>query len=109
MYCSKCGAQNADGSQFCNKCGAALKPENTSNDAIKIQIDEAVRTEKAGHGITFGGGIVLIISVIGLYTAPSIKGVAILFIVVGILFILLGVYIAMHSAVKRAKLIKKVK
>jgi uncharacterized membrane protein YvbJ len=40
MYCSKCGAQNTDDSQFCNKCGAELTA-TLSNDAIKVQIEEA--------------------------------------------------------------------
>jgi hypothetical protein len=44
MYCSKCGAENADGSQFCNKCGAEIgKPASTSNDALKVHIAEAQR------------------------------------------------------------------
>ena len=31
VYCTKCGAENSDGSQYCSKCGAALTPRNLEN------------------------------------------------------------------------------
>ena len=30
MFCSKCGAQNADGTQFCASCGAPLNANTTA-------------------------------------------------------------------------------
>jgi len=48
MYCSKCGAQNADGSQFCNKCGNNLAPKQPANDALDLQIADAKQGRNAG-------------------------------------------------------------
>lgn len=28
VYCTKCGAENSDESQYCSKCGAAFAPKN---------------------------------------------------------------------------------
>lgn len=30
MFCQKCGTQNSDGVNFCNKCGNNLNPDNSS-------------------------------------------------------------------------------
>ncbi len=33
MFCSKCGAENADSARFCCKCGESLTPAPASGDA----------------------------------------------------------------------------
>ena len=72
MYCSKCGAQNADGSQFCNKCGATIgqstpqptASQQSNNDALKIQIDEAKSSERTGWIMVAVGFIIIAIGAI---------------------------------------------
>lgn len=36
MFCTKCGAQNADGNTFCEKCGFALQPIRTAGETTVL-------------------------------------------------------------------------
>jgi uncharacterized integral membrane protein len=63
LHCSKCGAQNAEGSKFCSKCGNNLVPQPEDNSLTKLEIEEVRRFERRGWMVTIVG---LIIVVIGL-------------------------------------------
>ena len=111
MYCSKCGTQNVDGSQFCNKCGAAIgqSTSETSNDALKLQINEARHNEKIGYGISAGALILLIVVVIGAYSGVLDRRGFLYAMVFCIAFTIIGAILAAYYAFKKAILIKKVK
>jgi uncharacterized membrane protein YvbJ len=61
MFCSKCGTQNADGSQFCNKCGNNLALKQPANDALELHIADAKQGIKAG---IITGAICLLIIIV---------------------------------------------
>jgi len=114
LHCSKCGAQNVDGSQFCNKCGANLAPQPTvsqpSNDAIKSQIDEARRKEKIGYGITVVSIILLLIlwAAVGQGGGNGNDDIKIL--VAGlVVFAFIGVIASTYWNIKKIALMKKLK
>lgn len=52
MFCSKCGAQNAEGARFCEKCGAALGVAQAGFSGA-APTDERMR---GGFGMSPGGG-----------------------------------------------------
>jgi len=117
MYCSKCGAQNADGSQFCNKCGAAMNAVSQSqpiSDAFKLEIEEARHNERVGWVITIVGIAGL---VIGGYMAINQAGThnvsgafsGIVIASIGTFVAIFGFIIAAVNNQKREKLIKKLK
>ena len=113
MYCSKCGTQNADGSQFCNKCGAAIgKPTSeTSNDAIKVQIEDTRHSEKVGYTL-FGIGVLIVVVglciLLYLYNTTAMP-VSIVIVVLGMVFALFGNLDVHRSKVKREELTKLLK
>lgn len=60
MFCSQCGTSNADGAQFCSKCGAALRSAPPPNpapavmDAVQPPIWPAQSSGKALASLIFG-------------------------------------------------------
>jgi hypothetical protein len=72
MYCPSCGAQNAEGSQFCENCGAALG-EPSSSPAPPTPVTP-VATPSVSSGTTKDGGlwakIGIVVSVIGFLLFP---------------------------------------
>ena len=70
MYCEKCGAQNADNSTFCEKCGNKLSTETIS--ATPVTVTKPVNTKKAliimGVIAAF---IVVIVVLVLVITAPT--------------------------------------
>ncbi len=44
MYCTKCGAENADDSAFCRKCGGELDVEQETRVAVRDADDKPERT-----------------------------------------------------------------
>jgi len=108
MFCSKCGAQNAEGSLFCNKCGAELT-DPLSNDALKVQIEEARHLEVQGGT---GYKLSLVALVLAIVLAVFIPDYRALFIILAVIAIIVGIWsvtLMSKYARKRADLIKKLK
>jgi len=64
VYCSKCGQKNEDNAQFCNKCGAKLKP--TAKEYEKEWENQCERecesgTEGRGLWRIFWGIVIILI------------------------------------------------
>ena len=74
VYCARCGNQNPDNSEFCNKCGNSLRAPNTG---MQRQRDEKCEEECAGGrkgaGL-FGGILVIVIGLAVLFWALSEGG-----------------------------------
>ena len=70
MFCSKCGANNADGVAFCNSCGAPLpvQPEAPVQPATPVQPAAPVQPQKPKNnkGLIIGivAGVVALIAII---------------------------------------------
>ncbi|MFX1535866.1 MAG: zinc-ribbon domain-containing protein [Promethearchaeota archaeon] len=58
VYCEKCGTQNPDDAQFCNQCGASLRPAvvHKTRDTGCFGTEE--RAEEECFGLPYGGVIV---------------------------------------------------
>ncbi|WP_031547610.1 zinc ribbon domain-containing protein [Oribacterium sp. FC2011] len=82
MFCRKCGAENADGNKFCNKCGQPLSGEtngvpkmapgsqiNVNSEKVKEEATKVVNKVKSLPKKTLGmicGGAVLLIVVLAI-------------------------------------------
>ncbi|UCE74669.1 MAG: zinc-ribbon domain-containing protein [Methanomassiliicoccales archaeon] len=63
-YCQKCGKQNEDGAQFCNKCGATLMgPPRDYKKQREDKCEEECAGSPRGSSIFWG----VIIALIGLW------------------------------------------
>jgi ribosomal protein L40E len=65
VYCQRCGKQNDEGAQFCNKCGANLL--GPQKDYAKAKRDEECEEECAAEGKSapaFWGVLVLLIGLL---------------------------------------------
>jgi uncharacterized protein (TIGR03382 family) len=65
VYCQRCGKQNEDGAQFCNKCGASLT--GFPREYRKSKRDEECEEDCAAQGKSapaFWGVIVLLVGVL---------------------------------------------
>ncbi len=65
VYCQKCGNQNEDGAQFCNKCGASLV--GPPREYRKTKRDEECEEDCSAQGKSspaFWGVIVLLVGVL---------------------------------------------
>ncbi len=70
MYCTKCGAENADDSAFCRKCGGELDVEQETRVAVRDADDKPERTifsigptqkfVKLGYGAAVVGAFILV-------------------------------------------------
>ena len=63
MFCSKCGEENNDGSNFCKKCGAALNPPG-AGDRLSDESATGLEPNVAGflcYGIWWITGIVFLL------------------------------------------------
>ncbi len=62
VYCSKCGVNNEEGSEFCVKCGASLYPEKRGEKRDEGCFGPRDRQfGKECFGLPYGGAIVGII------------------------------------------------
>ena len=74
VYCPRCGNQNPDASEFCNKCGAPLRPPVMG---MQKQRDERCEEECAGGSkgaSVFWGVVVIIIGIAVAFWALSEGG-----------------------------------
>ena len=67
IYCSKCGAPNDGGSQFCNKCGATLN--QTTTPAASPQTNTNVAGTKKQSGLATAA---LTLGLIGIIINPCL-------------------------------------
>jgi hypothetical protein len=117
VYCTKCGAENSDGSQFCSKCGAAVAPKNLEERVEEFGRraeewgeelgrraeawgeDTGKRMEKECFGLPHGGtivgiifGIFIIIVGLGMIFNWNLNIGAYVIIIIGALIALSAVY-----------------
>ena len=78
MFCTKCGAQNAEGTQFCANCGAALAAEQAAptqyTTAYQQQQVVYVQPKIPGRGFGISS---LVLGIIGLVYSFSFMAMAI--------------------------------
>lgn len=62
VYCQKCGIQNPDDAQFCNKCGVSLKePDTKVVQRVEGQKKEITLTKAQVSYLSKGAGLINII------------------------------------------------
>lgn len=64
VYCQRCGKQNEEGAEFCNKCGANLKgPHRQFDKKREDQCEEECQSSSKKENKAFWGIIVLLIGI----------------------------------------------
>ncbi len=106
VFCSKCGTNNEEGTQFCTKCGATLYPERGGRGRPEKHekreaecFGQSIDREAECFGLPRGGvifgliiGIVIILAGINELFGLQIDFGPYAIIVVGILFVVGAIY-----------------
>ena len=74
MFCTKCGAQNADGTQFCTSCGTPLNAQQSQAQPVyqqPVQPVYPVAVAQPGKGMAVAS---LILGIISFFLFPVVTG-----------------------------------
>lgn len=72
--CIKCGAENPDGSEFCNKCGSQLSITGQSNPCKRME-DECFGLPKGSTIFALFIGIMIIFAGLGFFLPKEMYGI----------------------------------
>jgi hypothetical protein len=72
--CIKCGAENPDGSEFCNKCGSQLSITGQSNPCKRME-DECFGLPKGSTIFALFIGIMIIFAGLGFFLPKELYGI----------------------------------
>lgn len=75
MFCSKCGAENADGAKFCAKCGTPLE----GLTKVRTDAKSEPSRKRIGLGMLIGGILLFIIGAAGAPLPLMIIGLVVTF------------------------------
>jgi uncharacterized membrane protein YvbJ len=97
VYCTKCGANNADDAKVCIQCGAPLYPVRAERETYRRRReDECFGIPHGGVVATLVFGVIIVIFGLGLILSElyqiSIPWWSIIIIIVGILMIVGAIY-----------------
>jgi len=62
VYCTKCGANNADDAKVCVQCGAPLYPVRTERESYRRREEECFGIPRGGAVVTLVIGAVIILA-----------------------------------------------
>lgn len=96
VYCTKCGANNADDAKVCVQCGTPLYPVRAERESYRRREEECFGIPRGGAVATLVIGVIIILAGLS-FMLSELYGISIpwwpaIIIILGILIIVGGIY-----------------